>query len=109
MRLRLRSQDLQGLDDGLTRAIELVVTPVVFALIGLAIDSVAGTRPLFTISLAVFSLVGQSVVMWYRYDATMREHERELLERRRGPVVDVAVATDHETSTTRGGADESRR
>ena len=94
MRLRLRSQDLQGLDDGFTRAIELVVTPVVFALIGLAIDSLAGTRPLFTISLAVFAIVGQSAVMWYRYDARMRQHERELLERRRGPAADRPVVDE---------------
>ncbi len=94
MRLRLRSQDLRGLDDGFTRAIELVVTPVVFALIGLGVDAVLGTRPLFAISLAVFSIVGQSAVMWYRYDARMREHERELLDRRRGPAATRPVADE---------------
>ncbi|MEO1063399.1 MAG: AtpZ/AtpI family protein [Actinomycetota bacterium] len=103
MRLRLRSQDLQGLDDGFTRALELVLTPVVFALIGLGIDALAGTTPLFTIGLAVFAIVGESAVMWYRYDATMREHERELQERRRGPAASGEAGADRLNV-----ADESR-
>ena len=103
MRLRLRSQDLQGLDDGFTRAIELVVTPIVFALIGLGVDRLLGTTPLFAIGLAVFAIVGQSAVMWYRYDARMREHERELRERRRGP-----AAVDEADAARDVPADESR-
>lgn len=103
MRLRLRSQDLQGLDDGFTRAIELVLTPVVFALFGLGIDALAGTTPLFTIVLALFAIVGQSAMMWYRYDARMREHERELQERRRGPAASPGAGADRLNV-----ADESR-
>lgn len=103
MRLRLRSQDLQGLDDGFTRAIELVLTPVVFALIGLGIDALLGTIPLFCIVLALFAIVGESAMMWYRYDARMREHERELQERRRGPVPASEGEAARETA-----ADESR-
>ncbi|MEM8904381.1 MAG: AtpZ/AtpI family protein [Actinomycetota bacterium] len=82
MRLRLRSQDLQGLDDGFSRAIELVVTPVIFALIGFGLDTWLGLTPVLTICLAVFAIVGSAASAWYRYDARMKEHEDELRHHR---------------------------
>lgn len=57
------------LNDGLTQAIELVLTPIVFAFFGFLIDSWLGTTRVFTIALAVFGLVGGFVVAYYRYEA----------------------------------------
>lgn len=82
MRLRPRPQDLRGLDDGFTRAIELVVTPLIFALIGFGLDQLFGTTPLLTIVLALFAVVGSATSAWYRYDASMKVHEEELRQRR---------------------------
>ncbi|MEM9033538.1 MAG: AtpZ/AtpI family protein [Actinomycetota bacterium] len=91
MRLRLRPQDLRGLDDGFTRAIELVVTPVVFAFIGLGLDLWLGTTPLLTIVLAIFAVVGSAASAWYRYDASMKVHEEELRQRRGRPTDTVSA------------------
>ncbi len=82
MRLRPTHDQLQGLDDGLSRAIELVVTPLVFAAIGWVLDGLIGIRPALTITLGVWALIGVAVSTWYTYDAEMRRHETALAERR---------------------------
>lgn len=65
----------QGFGDGMSRAFELVVTPMVFAGIGFLVDLVAGTGPGFTVAFAVFGVIGTFVRMWYGYDNEMRTHE----------------------------------
>jgi F0F1-type ATP synthase assembly protein I len=65
----------QGFGDGMSRAFELVGTPLVFAGFGLLLDRVVGTSPMFTIAFAVFGVVGTFVRMWYGYDSEMRSHE----------------------------------
>lgn len=65
----------QGFGDGISRAFELVATPMAFAGIGFLIDLVAGTAPAFTIAFAVFGVIGTFVRMWYGYDHEMRSHE----------------------------------
>ena len=50
---------------------ELVLGPVVMALIGLFIDSKAGTRPLFTLVLTVWGMAGAFVLIYYRYRRQM--------------------------------------
>lgn len=65
----------QGFGDGISRAFELVVTPMAFAGIGFLIDLVAGTGPAFAIAFAVFGVIGTFVRMWYGYDHEMRSHE----------------------------------
>lgn len=65
----------QGFGDGMSRAFELVVTPLVFAGIGFLVDLIAGTSPGFTIAFAVFGVIGTFVRMWYGYDNEMRSHE----------------------------------
>ena len=65
----------QGFGDGMSRAFELVATPMVFGGIGWAIDRVAGTSPVFLVILAVFGVVGTFVRFWYGYDQEMRSHE----------------------------------
>jgi hypothetical protein len=54
-------------DDGLSQAITLVVAPLLFALLGVWIDSRLGTSPVFALVLAVFALVGVATSTYYRY------------------------------------------
>ena len=66
----------QGFGDGMSRAFELVATPMVFGGLGYLIDRVAGTTPVLTIVLGLFGLVGTFVRAWYGYDAEMRSIEQ---------------------------------
>lgn len=65
----------QGFGDGMSRAFELVATPLLFGVVGLLIDQVAGTAPAFVVAFGLFGVVGTFVRMWYGYDAEMRSHE----------------------------------
>lgn len=65
----------RGFGDGMSRAFEIAVTPIVFGALGYGIDAIAGTAPAFTIALAAFAVVGMFVRLWYGYDAEMRAHE----------------------------------
>ena len=66
---------IHNLGDGLARAFELAVTPMVFGAFGYLLDAWLHTRPLFMIVLVVLSLVGISIRMWFGYDQEMRQHE----------------------------------
>lgn len=65
----------RGFDDGMSRAFELAATPLVFGAAGYGLDSWLGIKPVLTIALAVFAVVGVFVRMWYGYDAEMRRIE----------------------------------
>ena len=89
-----RTLDLQdrrdlynGFGDGLARAFEFAVTPMVFAAMGYGLDRWLGTAHLFTVALVVLALVGQFVMMWVRYDAEMRRHEADAVWNRRNRAV----------------------
>ncbi len=89
MRERVESLDRrrisnQGVGDGLSRTFELLVTPALFAGLGLLIDRWLGLTPVVTVALGVFGVVGTFLSFWYRYDANMRRHEAELAARRAG-------------------------
>ena len=58
-------------------AIELAVSAVILTLVGLVIDQLAGTSPLFTLVLFSLGAVGASVSLWYRYTAEMERQEAE--------------------------------
>ncbi|HKH04963.1 MAG TPA: AtpZ/AtpI family protein [Acidimicrobiales bacterium] len=76
--LAARRQINRGYDDGLARAIELVVTPLIFGGIGFLVDGRLGTRPAFTIGLGIFGVVGIFAKLWLGYDREMRAHEATL-------------------------------
>lgn len=65
----------RGFGDGLSRAFELAVTPVIFGGFGYLLDSWLHTRPAFMIGLVVLSVIGLSARMWFGYDQEMRAHE----------------------------------
>lgn len=76
--LATRRQINRGYDDGMARAIEIVVTPLIFGGIGFLLDGWLDTRPAFTIGLGIFGVVGIFAKLWLGYDREMRRHESEL-------------------------------
>jgi F0F1-type ATP synthase assembly protein I len=70
-----------GFGNALTVAVELAVTPAIFALLGWQIDRWLGTSPLFLLLFFVFTVGYVSWKQYVTYDAKMRHQEHELLGR----------------------------
>lgn len=51
----------QGFGDGLSQAVEMAVTPVLFALLGLFLDRRLDTVPFFAVGFSIFAMVGTFV------------------------------------------------
>jgi F0F1-type ATP synthase assembly protein I len=83
MDLRDRRQTWSGFSDALARAIELVATPLLFAVGGWYLDRWLGTRPLFTLTLFLLVVVGMVARMYYAYEAEMQRHEQAAVWARR--------------------------
>jgi len=73
--LKDRQHLYNGFGNGLARAIEMVVTPLLFGFIGHFVDVWLGTNPAFTILLVLFALAGMGVKMYYGYETEMKAHE----------------------------------
>jgi F0F1-type ATP synthase assembly protein I len=58
-----------------TGSYELVISPVLLALIGYGLDRWFGTVPVLTIIFAVVGLAGACVKLYYGYKNEMDEHE----------------------------------
>jgi len=54
-----------------TGSFELVLGPVLMALLGLLVDSWLGTRPVFILTLTVWGALGAGVSIWVRYRRRM--------------------------------------
>ena len=54
---------------------ELVLSPLILALIGFGIDKLFGTVPVFTVLFAVLGLIGVVVKIYFNYRAEMQEHD----------------------------------
>lgn len=67
----------------LNGGMEIAATIFVFVLIGLGIDRLLGTRPVFVISLFLFAALACGMRYYYAYKADMERLEAELLARRR--------------------------
>ncbi len=59
---------------GRSQSLEKALTPVVCALIGFGIDTVAGTIPIFTVLLLFMSIAAMFIKSWYSYGTEMAEH-----------------------------------
>lgn len=95
----------RGHDDGFSRAVEIVVTPLLFGLLGRAIDGWLGTRPVVMIALGAFGAIGIFVKIWIGYDRQMRA-EQAAVPARRGVVVTPApVEPDTSIIVPRGTSD----
>jgi hypothetical protein len=76
--LAAKRQLNRGYSDGLSRALEIVVTPLLFGFVGYLVDNWSGTSPGFMIGLGAFAVAGLFVRFWLGYDREMREHEAKL-------------------------------
>lgn len=59
-----------------TGSFELVLGPVLMALLGLVIDRWLGTAPLFILLFTVWGLIGASVSLYFRYREQVRATAR---------------------------------
>ena len=66
-----------NVDQGMGQGMEMALTIAVFLGIGWGLDVWLDTRPIFMISLVIFSTVGQFIKMWFIYDARMKMLEDE--------------------------------
>jgi F0F1-type ATP synthase assembly protein I len=66
----------------MSRAFELVITPMVFGFLGYLLDGRLGTRPLFTLVLFLAALGYLAWKMFKGYDAAMKIQESKLPGRR---------------------------
>jgi hypothetical protein len=73
--LAARRQLNRGYSDGLSRALEIVVTPLLFGFLGHLVDNWLGTAPWFMIGFGAFAVTGMFVRFWLGYDREMQEHE----------------------------------
>lgn len=64
---------------------ELLLGPLLFGVLGLWLDARAGTRPVITVSLVVFAVVGAFCKQYYSYRHAMMQAaaERDHLARQR--------------------------
>ena len=76
--LATRRKINKGFSDGFTRAVEIVVTPVLLGFVGAAVDGWLGTRPAFTLGLAAFGVCGIVTKLWLGYDREMRAEEAKV-------------------------------
>lgn len=64
-----------GFGDGMSRAFELAITPLVFGALGYLLDRAIGTSPVFAVAFATFAVIGMFVRVWFGYDLEMRKLE----------------------------------
>ena len=76
------SAGVTGSEDGLAKAIEIVVTPAIFAAAGFGLDQWWGTGPWLAFSFGTVAFVVKLLVEWYRYAERMQIHEEEIVASR---------------------------
>jgi hypothetical protein len=73
--LAARRDLFQGFGNALGRAVELVVTPLIFAAVGLLLDHLLGWTPALTIFFGIWGLAGAFLRNYYAYARAMDEAE----------------------------------
>lgn len=76
--LTARQKLNRGYSDGLSRAMEIVLTPLLMGFFGSLVDGWLDTRPWFMIGFGAFGAAGIIARMWIGYDREMRKHEAKL-------------------------------
>lgn len=87
--LAARRQLNRGYNDGLTRAVEIVGTPLLLGFVGYLLDGWLGIRPALTLVLGLVGVSGIFVKLWLGYDREMREHEANAVWARPQPATDA--------------------
>lgn len=100
-----------GSEDGLAKAIEIVVTPAIFAAVGYGLDRWWGTGPWLALSFGMVAFILKLLVEWYRYAERMQIHEEEIVagrpSERRG--IDRSTGFDEPASLPTGVSLDSQR
>jgi F0F1-type ATP synthase assembly protein I len=78
MDLNQRRELSRGSGEALTRAFELVVTPVIFGFFGWLLDRWLGTRPLFMVLLFALVLGYEVWKQYMAYGVEMERHQQRL-------------------------------
>lgn len=73
---------------------ELVVTPLLLGLFGLWLDGIFGIKPLLTVILAVFGVVGAGASFYLRYRHQMGEATEQVLASRNADQADRRMARE---------------
>jgi len=77
--LRARQDTYNGFGRAFSRAFELVVTPLVFAALGLLVDHALGTGKLVAIVFGLLAVVGEGAKAYYEYARTMDAEQARVL------------------------------
>ena len=77
--------------EGVAHGLELVVPTVIFTLLGLGLDALLGTKPLFLLIGFVWGVVGTFASQYYKYKARSEAQE-----------VGKPWARERETASSRG-------
>lgn len=75
-RTETRRDLYQGFGDTFSRAVELVVAPLLFAALGFWADHALGTSPLLAIAFGVIGLLGGSLRAYYAYVEHMKAQDK---------------------------------
>lgn len=67
-----------GFGEALTRALEFVIIPLLFAFVGYFLDNRLGTGPLLAIALGLFGVVGCGIKTFYSYRYRMQQAEKDM-------------------------------
>jgi hypothetical protein len=70
-----KNEIYRGFGDGLARAFELAVTPVIFGAGGYALDRWLGIVPVFTTVFVLMAVIGLLLRIWYGYVYRMQALE----------------------------------
>ena len=93
-----------GSEDGLAKAVEIVLTPVIFAAVGFGLDRWLDTGPWLALSFGMVSFVLKLLVEWYRYAERMSKIESDFAAKRpttrRG--IDRSASVDEPASLPTG-------
>jgi F0F1-type ATP synthase assembly protein I len=103
-----KRQSYQGLGDGMSRAIELAVTPALFGGLGYLLDQKFDTQPTFMIVFVVLTLIGMFVRNWAAYKIKMQELEAQAVATAEAKRSTLAATTRETISVTSPGEFASR-
>lgn len=74
----VRRDMYDGFGESLTRALEFVIIPLLFAFLGHVLDERIGTGPVFAILLGLCGVVGCGIKTVYSYKWRMAQAEKDM-------------------------------
>ncbi|MFQ3315481.1 MAG: F0F1-type ATP synthase assembly protein I [Candidatus Poriferisodalaceae bacterium] len=86
--LRKQTQSI-GNDDGFAKAVEIVVTPGIFAALGWLLDKSFGSGPWLAFSLGLVAFLTKITAEWCRYSGRMANIEADMKSERASAKIDL--------------------